>query len=73
MSHIDELIAKHCPDGVEFKELQELFVMKNGYTPSKTNNAFWADGTVPWFRTPGTHGLQSLGKGRSRPTYTRAT
>jgi type I restriction enzyme S subunit len=50
MSRIDDLIAEHCPDGVEFKELQELFVTKNGYTPSTTNKAYWTDGTVPWFR-----------------------
>jgi len=30
MSRIEELIAELCPDGVEFKELQELFVTKNG-------------------------------------------
>jgi type I restriction enzyme S subunit len=50
MSQIDDLIAEHCPDGVEFKELQELFVTKNGYTPSTMNKAYWTDGTVPWFR-----------------------
>lgn len=50
MNRIDELIIKHCPDGVEFKELHELFVMKNGYTPSTTNKAYWADGNIPWFR-----------------------
>ncbi len=50
MSRIDELIAELCPDGVEFKEIQELFVTKNGYTPSTTNKAYWTDGTVPWFR-----------------------
>jgi len=47
---IEKLIAKLCPDGVEFKELQELFVIKNGYTPSTANKAYWTDGTVPWFR-----------------------
>jgi type I restriction enzyme S subunit len=50
MSHIDELIAQLCPDGVEFRALAELFVMKNGYTPSTTNKAYWTDGSVPWFR-----------------------
>ncbi len=24
--------------------------MRNGYTPSKANNDFWNDGTIPWFR-----------------------
>jgi type I restriction enzyme, S subunit len=50
MSRIDELIAELCPEGVEFKELNEIFVTKNGYTPSTTNKAYWTDGTVPWFR-----------------------
>jgi len=50
MSRIDDLIAEHCPDGVEFRELQELFTTKGGYTPSKTDRAAWTDGTVPWFR-----------------------
>jgi type I restriction enzyme, S subunit len=30
MSRIDELIAELCPDGVEFKTLGEIFVMKAG-------------------------------------------
>lgn len=50
MNKIEKLIAELCPEGVEFKELQELFVTKNGYTPSTTNKAYWTDGTVPWFR-----------------------
>ncbi|HET7620929.1 MAG TPA: restriction endonuclease subunit S, partial [Gemmatimonadaceae bacterium] len=47
---IDDLIAELCPEGVEFLELQDLFVTKNGYTPSRANKAYWTDGTVPWFR-----------------------
>lgn len=50
MSKITDLIAKHCPDGVEFRELQEIFVTRNGYTPSTTNKAYWTNGTIPWFR-----------------------
>ena len=50
MSKIDDLIKEHCPDGVEYKELQEIFEAKNGYTPSKSNKNFWIDGIVPWFR-----------------------
>ena len=30
MSHIDDLIAEHCPDGVEFKRLGEIVRIKNG-------------------------------------------
>ncbi|WP_028658580.1 restriction endonuclease subunit S, partial [Nocardioides insulae] len=50
MSKIDDLIAKLCPGGVEFKELRELFTTRNGYTPSKRDQSAWADGTIPWFR-----------------------
>ncbi len=50
MSRIDELIARHCPDGVEYRELQEIFITRNGYTPSTTNKAYWTNGTIPWFR-----------------------
>jgi type I restriction enzyme S subunit len=49
-SRIEALIAELCPEGVEFKEIQELFITKNGYTPSTTNKAYWTAGTVPWFR-----------------------
>jgi type I restriction enzyme S subunit len=30
MSRIDELIAEHCPDGVEFKRLGDIVRIKNG-------------------------------------------
>ncbi|MBS0483113.1 MAG: restriction endonuclease subunit S [Proteobacteria bacterium] len=50
MSRIDALLTKLCPDGVEFRTLKEIFVTKNGYTPSTTNKDYWTDGTVPWFR-----------------------
>ena len=50
MSHIDKLIADLCPDGVEFVKIEDLFELKNGYTPSKSNSSFWENGTVPWFR-----------------------
>ncbi|MCZ2204435.1 restriction endonuclease subunit S [Bartonella sp. A05] len=50
MSRIDDLIKQYCPNGVEYKELQELFEMKYGYTPSKSNKKFWVNGAIPWFR-----------------------
>ena len=30
--------------------LEELFEIRNGYTPSKSNPIFWEGGTIPWFR-----------------------
>ncbi len=34
----------------ERKTLDELFTLRNGYTPSKANPAYWTNGTIPWFR-----------------------
>lgn len=50
VTKLDRWIAHLCPDGVEFHELQEIFTMRNGYTPSKKNPLFWEGGTIPWFR-----------------------
>lgn len=50
MSRIESLMAKLCPGGVEFRELQDVFTTRGGYTPSKTDGSAWADGTIPWFR-----------------------
>jgi len=50
MSKIFDLINELCPDGVEFMEVEEVFIMKNGYTPSKANKDFWENGTIPWYR-----------------------
>ena len=50
MSKLDELINELCPDGVEWKTVEEIFNLKNGYTPSKANKKYWENGTVPWFR-----------------------
>ena len=35
---------------VKWKTLEEAFNTRNGYTPSKINDDFWKDGTIPWFR-----------------------
>src|SRR5690554_1788039 len=34
----------------EWKELKDIFYLKNGYTPSKSKEEYWTDGTIPWFR-----------------------
>jgi hypothetical protein len=48
MSQIDDLIAEHCPEGVEFRELGDC-ITKNtgGGTPSRSNQSYW-DGDIPW-------------------------
>jgi len=33
VNKIEKLIAELCPEGVEFKRLEEVFDIKNGYTP----------------------------------------
>ena len=50
MSKLEELITEYCPDGVEYKLVDELFDIKNGYTPLKSNSIFWENGSIPWFR-----------------------
>ncbi len=35
---------------VEWKRLGEVFETRNGYTPSKKEESFWKQGTIPWFR-----------------------
>lgn len=34
----------------ESYSIEELFEVRNGYTPSKSNPEFWEGGTIPWFR-----------------------
>lgn len=50
MKNLDTLIQDLCPDGVEFRTMEEVFEIRNGYTPSKNNPDFWEGGTIPWFR-----------------------
>jgi len=50
VSRIDDLIRNLCPDGVEFRTLEEIFETRNGYTPSKNDPEAWAGNDVPWFR-----------------------
>lgn len=50
MCKLEKLLVELCPEGVDYVELQEAFILKNGYTPSKSNDKFWKDGNIPWFR-----------------------
>ncbi|WP_104707801.1 restriction endonuclease subunit S [Helicobacter ailurogastricus] len=47
---LEKLLQEHCPQGVEFVKLGEVFGIRNGYTPSKSKPEFWQGGTIPWFR-----------------------
>lgn len=44
----DELLT--FGDDVPKMEVGKLFSVRNGYTPSKSNAAFWENGTIPWIR-----------------------
>ena len=50
MSRLAELIAELCPDGVEYRRLDELFATRNGYTPSRSDVSAWDSHDIPWFR-----------------------
>ena len=36
--------------GFEWSTIDEVFHLKNGYTPSKSIKKYWENGTIPWFR-----------------------
>lgn len=38
------------PTHWESYPVRYFFDFRNGYTPSKANNSFWTNGTIPWFR-----------------------
>lgn len=35
---------------VKWLTMNEVFELKNGYTPSKAKPEYWTNGTIPWFR-----------------------
>ena len=35
---------------IKWISIQELFNLRNGYTPSKSKSEYWTNGTIPWFR-----------------------
>ena len=47
MKFITELLAG---EPVQFRPLGDVFDMRNGYTPSKSNADYWVGGVIPWFR-----------------------
>lgn len=50
MSKLEQLIQELCPNGVEYKTIDTICEIQNGYTPSKNNEKYWEGGDVPWFR-----------------------
>ena len=45
MSYLEKLLNG---EKVEWKTIDEVFHLKNGYTPSKKNQEYWTNGTIPW-------------------------
>lgn len=48
MSRIDDLVARLCPDGVEWLPISEFAECQSGATPKKHVRAYWDNGTIPW-------------------------
>jgi len=46
----DQLLDLEGKPGVEMKKIKEVFDTRNGYTPSTSNELFWNDGFIPWFK-----------------------
>ena len=45
------LIQEGRPERVPFYSIDDIFILRNGYTPSKSNPDYWnGTDTVPWFR-----------------------
>lgn len=51
MSRLDELIQEYCPNGVEYKTLEEICrKICSGGTPNSKNKEYYG-GNIPWLRT----------------------
>ena len=50
MNKIEKLIKEMCPNGVEYRKLEDIAHVKNGFTPSTKNKEFWRDGTISWYK-----------------------
>ena len=48
MSKISDLIAKLCPNGVEYKEIGSFAECYAGATPKTGVSVYWENGTIPW-------------------------
>ena len=46
----DQLLDLEGKEGVEMKTIKDVFDTRNGYTPSTSNELFWNDGIIPWFK-----------------------
>lgn len=49
-AHYRDSLLEFSPTTAQWVPIEELFELRNGYTPSKRRQEFWAGGTIPWFR-----------------------
>lgn len=62
-------MSSERPEGWRDAKLGEIAALSGGTTPSKSNNAYWVNGTVPW-ATPSD--ITSLPSGQTRIATTQA-
>ena len=48
MSKLETLIQQLCPNGVEYKKIDEVAECLAGATPKTSIPAYWENGTIPW-------------------------
>ena len=50
LQEVANIVEVDIEDKIEWKNLEDVFYTRNGYTPSKKIKEFWDNGSVPWFR-----------------------
>lgn len=50
-----ENLPFEIPESWEWIRIKEMFEIRNGFTPLKTNISFWKNGTIPWFSIEDIH------------------
>ena len=50
-SVLKEVFEKGKVDGWEEKKLGDIAFLKSGSTPSRSNNSYWDEGTIPWLKS----------------------
>ena len=48
MSKIERMLQELCPNGVEYKKLEDICECYAGATPNTKRIEYWENGTIPW-------------------------
>ena len=48
MNKIERMLQELCPDGVEYKKLEDICECYAGATPNTKRIEYWENGTIPW-------------------------